>query len=270
MRRTRSKSLRGLVITKLDLQKVHSIFEREAKLDAKVAADDTSLPEYLRANPFRPTIKVDSENSIRTQVDDNSVFENDVLDLEKTLAIDFTYGNGYTKKSLNVGLRETDEPEIYESSFSVGGGDPAWVEATFVDLERIFSAMHPQFALNKTIRLLAIIIIAFAIGHTWIFLLDSLFGSLITPTSSPPTWAIYVREHPPLGHLILAVFKCGGGFFPALFLMRWVEKLWPSIEFDFGPEHLKKRKSLRARLAVVTSVLVLPIALEILTRQVFD
>jgi hypothetical protein len=50
----------------------------------------------------------------------------------------------------------------------------------------------------------------------------------------------------------------------ALPVRDWILELWPLIELDLGPEHLKIEKRRRARLAIVTAAIVLPILLRVL------
>jgi len=44
---------------------------------------------------------------------------------------------------------------------------------------------------------------------------------------------------------------------------RWLLNLWPEIELDFGPEHLKVEKLRRLRISIVFSIAIIPIILTI-------
>ena len=53
------------------------------------------------------------------------------------------------------------------------------------------------------------------------------------------------------------------GFFGAFYLRNWLLSLWPTIEFDFGPEHLNIEKSRRNRILVFITFAVIPIVLTL-------
>jgi uncharacterized membrane protein YjgN (DUF898 family) len=43
-----------------------------------------------------------------------------------------------------------------------------------------------------------------------------------------------------------------------------LKTLWPSIEFDFGPEHFKKEKRTRKTMWIVLSLIIIPLVLQII------
>jgi hypothetical protein len=164
----------------------------------------------------------------------------------------------------------TSRDTIYshKNTLSVSGEDPGWVDATFLELERILDAVRPQSRLLRRFRWVAIIILATAIGWSW----NQLSGQVLSvffsdeATTPPPKWAVYLMEHQPLRYSLSLMLTTFTGFFPSLSLIAWLKKLWPPIEFDFGPEHLKRRKRLRGRLSIVITILLLPFAIEVFKR----
>ena len=266
MKRTRSKSLSDLVITKNDLRNVWAFLERTAATDAIFFENNNRLPSGLeRPELLRPTIVIASADSLTTETDNEVIFDNDVLDLQKSLSIDFRYSNYRNGRSIRVGLKEGNSIWSH-SSFSVSGEDTGWVDAAFADLTRIFGAVRPQSDIFKRFRWLAAVVLATAIGYS-----VAVVMSLFIPTDTHetiPAWVQYVKFHPPLRYLVKYAADCLIGSLPAWLVINWIGRLWPSIEFDFGPEHLKQRKQLRARLGVVAGLLLLPFALEAFERFV--
>ena len=115
---------------------------------------------------------------------------------------------------------------------------------------------------------MVIIVVAVAIGRSWNELSSPVLDLFVSVRvdESPPGWAIYLREHAPIRTLVALALDIVVGFTPSWMLVEWLEKLWPTIEFDFGPEHLKRRKQLRGRFAVIVTVLLLPFTLEVFKR----
>ena len=266
MRRTTSKSIVNRVITKRDLENIWTVLYRHSAADtfAFEQAGADSNPYRKRPNP--PTLVVESSDSTRTEADTDEIFDNDVIDLQKTSSLNFDYTNYETGKSIRVALREGDN-RWHGSSFSVSGMNVAWVDSTFVEFERLFSAMRPQSNLIHKYRWIAPIPLAFALGLAWLDLMNYLVPS--STAGSVPAWAIYVREHSLLRHVVWALLCIATGYAPAFWLTDWLSKLWPTIEFDFGPEHLKRKKQIRTRVTVVGSLLVLPLVLDALERFAF-
>ena len=142
MKRTRSKSLSALVITKPDLLSIYSFIKRKGPV----------------------TVTIESANSLRTEADDESVFNNDVIDLRKTLSISLRYANYRVEESISVTLTEQDDGSSYGNSFSVSGSSAEWVESTFSELEAIFSAVKPQENLLRKYRWFFIVLAALLLG----------------------------------------------------------------------------------------------------------
>ena len=49
----------------------------------------------------------------------------------------------------------------------------------------------------------------------------------------------------------------------APYIRNWLLNLWPVIEFDFGPEHMKVEKLRRLRISIVFSTAIIPIVIAI-------
>ncbi len=195
-----------------------------------------------------------------TEADDDAIFDNDVIDLQKTYSIDFRYTNYRHKsgKSISVTLREGDTGSTLGSSFVVSGKDTAWVDATFVELERIVSSIQPQSGAFRKYRPLVTALLAFSIGRS----ITTVFSAITPAPSGPvPWWVESLRHHMWILYVALVISTYMAGIFPAMTVSAWVARLWPAIEFDFGPEHLKQNKRVRERLGVVAGLILLPFAL---------
>lgn len=191
-----------------------------------------------------------------TMAEDAAVFDNDVLDSQKSISIQLKYENYAVGKAIRVDLAAGHA--FKQSDFTVSGDDTSWVDARFAELERIFAAVKPQSTIAHKYRFLVITPLAAALGYTFLFLYSFVIPKI---QLAAPAWLDYVVAHDALRGLFILGLSCLVGWIPATIVEGWVEKLWPSIEFDFGPEHLNQEKNIRFRLGVVFSLLVIPIFL---------
>jgi hypothetical protein len=166
------------------------------------------------------------------------------------------------RRDIEITLTE-GSASSYGNSLSVSADDPAWVDATFVELNEIVRAIKPQNNLFLRFQWLFQGTAAITLG----FAILQLIGLLSADQPSPdPKWLTLIGSHPPLLYLVGVLVIFGIGYFPARMVTDWVTQLWPSVEFDFGPEHLRKRKQLRSRIATAFFALILPFAIEIAKR----
>ena len=70
--------------------------------------------------------------------------------------------------------------------------------------------------------------------------------------------------------IILNIFILILSWIWGMSLIRWrfdrIKYLWPSVEFDFGPEHFKKEKNNRKTLRIIGSLIVIPLILQLIFR----
>ena len=254
------------MLTKADLRSLYGYLEKSYATDKQAS----ETPTVERRNSVRglsvdpPTITVWSANDIKTETESSDVFENDVLDLHKTLFLYLSYANYKRGKRIEIHLEETTELFSSERSnfISVSGNDPTWVEATFVEIERIFSAVRPQIPTARKLKWPIRLIFPYTIGRAFVSLI--LLTITTQASSERSAFVQYLLDHPPLVYLTNTSLMILLGLVPTAFLTMWLEKLWPRVEFDFGPEHLKTRKLMRSRFAVGITVLALPLLVDAL------
>lgn len=273
MKRTRSKQITLVVVTKRDLQILYSVLGRIADEHA-AAGEGDAANNALHSPASAPIVEVKSANSMDTETDDNSIFEGDVLDLQKTFRITLSWSSRLLDKRISITLQETDGARSTENFFSVRGDNAGWVDSTFTEIERVIASMRPQFTWLHRHRWLARIGLAFSLGVSLNQLL-LLLSLALMPTSildgiRGPTWFLHLAKHPLYVDLVMYGLWIFTGFPWAAYLVNWLEGLWPAVEFDFGPEHLKHRKRIRGRLSVVGTLVVLPLVIEAVKRYALN
>jgi hypothetical protein len=262
MRRTRYKPIADVVLSKANLLDAFVLLQRRA----------AELPDDAAAAVIRPTIRVVSDNGMITETDDPTILDDDVVDHRRSKRIELRLSDRRDKK-ISVSLEEQHRGSWHDSAITVSGADAQWVDQAFADLERLFAAARPQSQLLARIRWIIIIPAAIAIAYSWTVVLSQNITLLLpeAATRSPPSWiAQFFGAH----RLFLYGVFLGLFGLPWLFLARqlvgWVEQLWPTVEFDFGPDHRRtRRKKVRVRLAVIITLLTLPIVIALINRNVF-
>jgi hypothetical protein len=159
-----------------------------------------------------------------------------------------------TNATVQITLRNGAESAIIE----VRGSNTKWVNGVMKELEERFSAFPLQESILSRNRLMFRWLLAFSLGFSMWHLLD-LF---ITPTAStapPAGWFVALSQIPgalhvlTYGWLTLAMYPLAG------LVLTTALKLWPSIEIQIGPDHTFVEKRRRRAIALVFTVVLLPI-----------
>ncbi|HTV88738.1 MAG TPA: hypothetical protein VME41_06955 [Stellaceae bacterium] len=256
MKRTRYKPIADVVLTKDDLSSLLAVLRRRA------AADGAG---------FVPTITILSDGGAITETDDPTIFDDDVVDHRSSKRIELRYSD-HRAKRISVVLEEADRGSWHKSAFTVTGDDAAWVDAAFAELERLFAAVRPQSRILARVRWAIIIPAAIAIAYSWTVVLSRNVQLLLPAADGQPAPSAIARffgEHRLLLYETFLILFCLPWLALARSLVGWVERLWPTVEFDFGPDRRNRRARVRFRLAVITGLLVLPILIALVNRRGF-
>jgi len=254
--RERSKKLAALVVQKDDLLNFWRIIKQQYETDlaAFEASTDPKLKVYSPPKP--PEISISSEGDLTTETNDPAIFNDDVIDRDKSIEIKMRYRFGHLdEKDVAVILNEGSTSSRYKNSFSVSGASRAWVDATIAELESVTKSIKPQFAPNSAIRIAvgSIVVLALLLSMMeFVRVAAHLYDPKVTKN------LIYLQL---VISLPIALVASG------LLLEKFWE-LWPSIEFDFGPEHFKRSKLRRRQVNWLGGAVALPIALSLFTHYV--
>jgi len=151
-------------------------------------------------------------------------------------------GSRYIELSLKHGDR------LFSNRVTVKGDDSNWVNGTFTKVKEIIDATRPQENWLLRHRGLTYLLGTAAIWYTLSFLGQRLYEP------KPGVQRVAILSW--CGFIALAL-----GFE----LKRWLLDLWPSIEFDFGPEHTRMEKARRGRIVAFLIILGLPMVVNIIS-----
>lgn len=254
MKRTRSKPIADVVLSKADLTQLFALLQRQAADDAEAG--------------FPPMVMIVCGDGTITETDDPTIFDDDIVDHRKSKRIELRYSDHRARRILVI-LEEAERGSWHKSAFTVSGDDAAWVDARFAELERVLAAVHPQSKLIARLRWVIIIPAAIAIAYSWTIVLSRNLQLLLpAPPGGPPPSLVarFFGEHRLVLYETFLILFALPWLVLARSLVGWVERLWPAVEFNFGPERESRRRRFRFRLAVITVLLVLPILIALINR----
>jgi len=257
MKETRDKEIKSRVFTKNDIRSLWANLNKEDQ-SSKSKKDHSSIDLTLNS-----TDGTGYESNTSELLSDG-----DIIDLKKSTSISLDYYNYRLGRRIIITLQHGD----YGSRIVVSGKDRDWVAGVFDRLNAVLDAVKPQkswLILHKTLLLH---LIALGVGFTIYTVVDFLLLRHITPLENPSKKILVIREffkQNPFSITLLDFFLFWlNGIFPALWLREWVLKLWPSVEFDFGPENQKIEKLKRFRIRLVLTLIIIPFLVNLIYELV--
>lgn len=239
MEETRTISIDRKVFNKKDIEVVSKIFTDEYQ----------SSNEKKNSTTLAFTYKF-LGSSIQSESPD-MFDDHGILDMKKTLSIDFTFFDHTDGKYINFTITHGN---YGSNQFKIRGNGDIWarhIADSFVDL---LASLKPQSNIRKHEYSIAFIL-AFLISFTIVFYIYKIIGRPM---------AVKLNHSTTLGQLYILLFSIWLiGYAIACTITNWLVKLWPSIEFDFGPEHMKFEKNKKVKLGIVSSVVIIPIIIAI-------
>ena len=157
------------------------------------------------------------------------------------------------------------------------GGDRAWVNDIFTQLERAIATAKPQALWFRRHPTLLLHLVALGAGSLIQLIISALFEAITVFVGAPPVtfslaadspWRAAVTRLIPILYAVLWVTRWLTGFWFAFEIRSWFLGLWPNIELDLGSDHLKTEQIQRRRLKAVWVLVVLPVVASIL-RDLF-
>ncbi len=264
MNETRRYEIRNRVFDKTSIRRLAAAFGKEATAATREGLKPKLEFELVSADGT----SYESESS-------DDVFADDT-------AIDLT-----PTRVISMGFRAT-HPETYDrtraidlrvrhgadsADLVVRGDDHVWVAAAFADVKTAVEGARPQNRFWSRYRgvlfHLTAVVSGYALAAVIRATLTLLLGSE-TPRlgGPPPQWVIDLRlflaKKTAFSILVSVAVAWLQGVWVAVWLREYVGRLWPSIELDLGPEHLRIEQRRRTRLAYIGGAILLPVAIQII------
>lgn len=254
MRQKRSLRVRNKVFRKTDFMNLATILSKE-QLDSQNAKHNSSLSFSVHC-----TDDTSYESESVDLLEDGGI-----VDIKQINSFDIYYRDYSVTR--NVTLSLVPGKSEFSNICSVSGVDENWVEGVFTRLKEVLDNVTPQDNLLIRHPFFFLNCFALAIGYFLLRIvaiaLEFFRGAPTTATTNPDNLTRFLEANPVIEWAILVAFIWIVGVLPADSICNWILSLWPSIEFDLGPEHLKLQKLRRRGLGAAITVFLAPFALAI-------
>lgn len=194
---------------------------------------------------------------------DDLIQDGDVIDNKKCSQISIDYHDYSQNRRISLSL---SHGEKHGNSLLVKG-DKNWTAGTFDTLNEVIESTKPQDHWLVKHKTLFLLVVAIALGYYFSRLIDFLPTSNEESSASVVGIRDFLHKNPIILNLVKILLFWLSGIIPAMWLRDWTLKLWPHVEFDFGPEHKKVEKNRRQRLGLVFSIIILPLLLSFIYDQ---
>ena len=253
---TRKLTISGKVFTIKDLRRVAEVFDKQASLAKR--SDHHASTEYA------------------ITFSDDTTYQSDSIDLFSEASVAFparpvkiamSFRN--FKLGRHISLTLDHGNASYGNLATISGSEPEWVLQNFQILKEALDAVRPQAAWLRNHQTLLLNLIALGIGNALVWAIGLVMDPLMKgipvqklPPESP--WRQALLQSLPLLYCILWLMYWLTGICWAFGVRDWLLRVWPSVEFDFGLEHLKAERAKRTRLVAVATLVAIPIGRTIL------
>jgi hypothetical protein len=208
--------------------------------------------------------------SYKIECTDNTSYESDILAI-------FDEDSSTSHKSIRelqlvINIRNGSRivfrlTSAYErGELRVSGDNKDWVVGRFAEIKELIDSVQKQENWLIKYEKLVLHLSSICIGIIPFYLIQSylsLFNTPSEPSENLLKLSSFLTDNPWMKILLYIFMFWLFGYVLASTLLRWVMKLWPKLEFDFGPEHLKIAKNRRKRLGVLLMAVILPILLTV-------
>jgi len=259
MKETRRYNIEKKIFKKSDITNIGKVFLEEYK-DAQKEGYHSSI-----------TFRLDCIDNTSYESEDIGLLDDgNIIDIKRTRTIEMTFNNYELERYVNISLIHGN----YRNTLIVNGQDHNWVNGIFTKIIEIIDSIQPQdngIIRHKTLLLhlsaLGIGIIFFAIFN---FLILQHIEPLENPSGNVLKLSTFFETYPLFLYLVYGFSKWLVGISWAPDLRRWVLSLWPLIEFDFGPDHLKIEKMRRLRSSIFLSTAIIPLSVSVVSSIITD
>ena len=232
--------------------------------------------DKLESEHKRFRVVINCENNETLEIEDEKLSENqEILDDKKIYSISIFYTDYRNDKDIKISIREGD----HKTTLEVESIDKEWVDSKIAGINEIFDSVEPQNTLYKKYKRILFHYLSLSIGYVslnfFINILDRLGYQGDNTSGSETNPFFYILDKlidsiPQVKYILLALISWGfGAWLIFLFwnkLDRYLERIWPNIEFCFGPEHKQYAKKQRAAWVVIISWILIPVILGILLK----
>lgn len=256
MEETRRFNIEKKIFKKSDIKNIGKVFLEEYK-NAQEKEHNSSI-----------TFRLDCIDNTSYESENIGLLDDgNIIDIKRTRTIEITYHNYELRRYMNISLIHGNS---YENTLIVRGQDQNWVNGIFTKIKEIIDSIQPQDNWILKHKTLLLHLNALGIGIIFFAIFNLLILQYIEPIENPSGNVLQLRTffetYPLFIYLVGGFLKWMVGMSWAPEIRSWVLSLWPLIEFDFGPDHLKIEKMRRLRMSIFLSTAIIPLSVSIVSN----
>ncbi|MCI1745121.1 MAG: hypothetical protein LKI07_12745 [Heyndrickxia oleronia] len=193
------------------------------------------------------------------------ITKSDLIDYKKINSITIDFESNEYNKMLGIYLIEGSHISSYFNKVEIKGDDEKWVNALTQQIKDIIEHIKPQlnflsgsrkiFPWIASILLSTLSLFTFVMFVALLVKLGILNGEINKPSIQDNSWI-----------LSIAMYIIGFTLVWKIWIDDKIKKLWPRIEFSFGPKHFQNGKIKRKILSTFVTLILLPIIFLILGK----
>lgn len=211
------------------------------------------------------SVRCDDDTSYES--DSLSIFDDgEIISIKKAEIVEFAFHDYRLERYIFFSISEGNG----RSFLKIQGNDDKWVKNLFIKFKEYIDSItmqeSPLIKYKELIRHVLALGLGKIILSIVVAILTFFFGT--GSDSNPSEGMLRLREQIQ-NNIILARFVVSWvipwlyGLSIAKDIIREIYKLWPNVEFDFGPEQQKKYKINRNRLKLFLTLVIIPSVLMI-------
>ena len=229
----------------------------------------------LKSDNKKFLVTILCDESEKYEIENTRLGKNaELLDLKRVEKIEIDIIDYRRDKRISIELSQNEYD--WSNTFLIEGSDESWVNNHNIKIHDYINSWKPQnkwFSKYKSVlfHFISLNIGLFSI-RTLIYLMNSL-GYKPEDTKESEGFLGFLMDKmlasfPSSKYLLLGLISWAFGMWILIMfwgsIVRYFDRLWPSIEFDFGPDHKRYPKNKRKAISVVVSLVVIPIILQLL------
>jgi hypothetical protein len=217
------------------------------------------LFDGLGADRSNSRFRVDTEDAVTYISETTDLFNDDSPITNKRIkSISMRFYDYSTKSSITLSMEHGKS----HGTLEIEGNDSNWVNGTLNHFREIIESVAPQQKPFSGWTMAGLfIVISIGIGYC---IMSILYFLAFKGETRPSIFYDSVVAQPWLHFLAKTPIALFFGFWPVLSIFERIEKLYPSIELQIGPEHTLIEKKKRQKLRQFVLLWLIPLAGAIL------
>ena len=205
---------------------------------------------------------ITSDNSKHTCTFEEIFEANKILDKSKIDEVELHFTENVLDSRFIIKIRYSDSYSASSSSYAIAEGqDSTWITETFSVVKDFLSTCRNQSVFIKKFKIL---IVALTILILTLFLLNLIEFFIKTQVSFPKIVHNFFTRDLIYFIILLCVITAA----PAVFIYKWLRKLFPRIEIQTGKDSHQMQKEKYKKILVISSLIIIPTIISFLASSV--